>query len=102
MVTCDSNATEYMQCEGADVMKAMVIGAGRIHARELSSRGGGVGGLIDAQEARSWWPADNHSAMWNHLLKCITGEAEPVATLHHAAGAVADAWRCYEAAGVSR
>ena len=68
MVTCDSNATEYMQCEGADVMKAMVIG----------------------------------SAMWNHLLKCITGEAEPVATLHHAAGAVADAWRCYEAAGVSR
>ena len=63
---------------------------------------GGVGGLIDAQEARSWWPADNHSAMWDHLLKCISGEAEPVATLHHAAGAVADAWRCYEAAGVSR
>lgn len=58
--------------------------------------------LVTPRLTRAWWPADDHHAMWGHLLKCIAGEAEPVATLAHAAGAVADVWRCYEAAGVTR
>lgn len=62
----------------------------------------GQAGFIDRERVEAWWPADNHTAMWGHLLKCIAGEAEPVATTAHAAGAVADVWRCYEAAGVRR
>ncbi len=59
-------------------------------------------GLFGPEECEAWWPGDNHSAMWGHLLKCLEGEAEPVATADHAAGAVADAWKCYEAAGVRK
>ncbi len=58
-------------------------------------------GLIGPRRCEAWWPSDNHSAMWGHLLKCLAGEAEPVATLHDAAGAVADCWKCYAAAGVT-
>jgi hypothetical protein len=39
--------------------------------------------------------------MWDHLLSCLDGEAEPVATAAQAAGAVQDLWRCYEAAGIT-
>jgi predicted dehydrogenase len=62
----------------------------------------GIAGLVGPEAVESWWPADNHAAMWGHLLKCIAGEAEPVATLAHAAGAVADVWRCYKTAGIQR
>ncbi len=62
----------------------------------------GQAGFIDRERVEAWWPADNHTAMWGHLLTCLAGEAEPVATTAHAAGAVADLWRCYEAAGVRR
>ena len=57
-------------------------------------------GLIGAWRCEAWWPGDDHAAMWGHLLQCLAGEAEPVATVADAAGAVADCWRCYEAAGV--
>ena len=40
------------------------------------------------QAVESWWPADNHAAMWGHLLKS-SQEAEAGGTLAHAAGAVA-------------
>ena len=59
---------------------------------------GGV--LIGPDLCEPWWSPDNHEAMWRHLLRCIGGEAMPVAGLSHAAGAVEDAWRCYEAAGI--
>lgn len=62
---------------------------------------GGQFGLFGPRKCLPWWPGDNHEAMWRHLLKCLTGEAKPVATLDHAAGAVADAWKCYGAAGVA-
>jgi len=57
-------------------------------------------GLIGPQRCEPWWPGDDHAAMWGHLLKCLAGEAVPVATVADAAGAVADCWRCYGAAGV--
>ncbi len=58
-------------------------------------------GLIGPRQCLDdWWPGDDHAAMWGHLLKCLAGEAEPVATLQHAACAVQDCWRCYEAAGI--
>lgn len=57
-------------------------------------------GLIGARRCEAWWPGDDHAAMWRHLLACLRGEAVPVATVADAAGAVADCWRCYEAAGV--
>ena len=57
-------------------------------------------GLIGSRRCEEWWPGDNHAAMWSHLLKCLAGEAGPVATVHDAAGAVEDCWRCYDAAGV--
>lgn len=56
-------------------------------------------GLIGSKLCETWWPGDNHAAMWGHLLKCLQGEAEPVATVVDAAGAVSDCWRCYEAGG---
>jgi len=58
-------------------------------------------GLIGARRCEEWWPSDDHAAMWGHLLKCLAGEAGPVATVHDAAGAVEDCWRCYETAGIS-
>lgn len=57
-------------------------------------------GLFGPKRCEQWWPGDNHAAMWGHLLKCLAGEAGPVATVHDAAGAVADCWQCYEAAGI--
>lgn len=57
-------------------------------------------GLFGPRRCEAWWPGDNHSAMWDHLLRCIQGEVNPVATLAHAVGAVYDAWECYRAAGV--
>jgi len=59
------------------------------------------GALIGPTSCLSWWHGDNHAAMWRHLLRCIAGEAEPVATVADAAGAVEDVWRCYEASGVT-
>jgi len=58
-------------------------------------------GLFGPRRAEGWWPGDNHELMWRHLLKCLQGDVEPVATLDHAAGAIEDAWKCYEVAGVS-
>ena len=58
-------------------------------------------GLIGPRKCEAWWPGDDHAAMWNHLLKCLAGEALPVATIADAAGAVADCWCCYEAAGIA-
>ena len=57
-------------------------------------------GLFGPKRCEPWWPGDDHDAMWTHLLKCIRGEAEPVASLEDAAGAVKDAWQCYKAAEV--
>ena len=57
-------------------------------------------GFVGARAVLPGAPADDHSAMWDHLLKCLAGEAEPVATAQQAAGAVGDLWRCYAAAGV--
>ena len=57
-------------------------------------------GLIGPRKCEAWWPGDDHAAMWGHLLKCLAGEAVPVATVADAAGAVCDCWRCYEAAGI--
>lgn len=58
-------------------------------------------GLIGPRRCEAWWPSDNHGAMWGHLLKCLEDEAGPVATVHDAAGAVADCWKCYQAAGLT-
>jgi len=58
-------------------------------------------GLIGPEKCLSWWPPDNHAAMWTHLERCFKGEDTPVATLEHAAGAVADVWRCYAAAEIT-
>lgn len=58
--------------------------------------------LVTPRVTKTWWPPDAHAVMWDHLLKVIAGEVEPVATTAQAAGAVADVWRCYEAAGVAR
>jgi predicted dehydrogenase len=57
-------------------------------------------GLIGPQKCLPWWPPDDHAAMWGHLDWCLQGKDEPVATMAHAAGAVADVWRCYAAAGI--
>lgn len=57
-------------------------------------------GLIGPRKCEAWWPGDDHAAMWGRLLKCLQGEATPVATVADAAGAVTDCWRCYEAAGI--
>lgn len=59
-------------------------------------------GLIGSETCQAWWPGDNHEAMWAHLLLCLEGDAEPVATLDDAAGAVCDIWACYDDAGVER
>jgi len=58
-------------------------------------------GFYGPRSVLPWAPADDHSAMWDHLLSCLDGEAEPVATAAQAAGAVQDLWRCYEAAGIT-
>lgn len=58
-------------------------------------------GLVGAARCLPWWPPDNHTAMWDHLERCIEGNDEPVATMQHAAGAVADVWRCYATAGIA-
>lgn len=58
--------------------------------------------MVTPTTVQRWWAGDDHTAMWRHLLRGIAGEAQPVATLAHAAGAVADAWKCYEDAGVAR
>jgi predicted dehydrogenase len=58
----------------------------------------GGSALIGRRRTTAWAPNDNHAAMWDHLLRCIIGEAEAVATIEHAAGAVGDVWACYEAA----
>ena len=57
-------------------------------------------GFFGPRAVLPWAPADDHSAMWDHLLLCLAGEAQPVATAAHAAAAVGDLWRCYAAAGV--
>lgn len=59
-------------------------------------------GLFGPRKCLPWYPGDNHKAMWQHLLKCLAGEAQPVATLDHAAGAVEDVWKCYATAGVAQ
>lgn len=56
--------------------------------------------LIGSKLTEEWWPPDNHEAMWHCLIECLEGRAEPVASLEQAAGAVADAWRCYAAGGI--
>ena len=58
-------------------------------------------GLIGPQKCLPWWPGDNHAAMWDALLPAIEAGAQPLITAKHAAGAVADIWRCYRAGGVS-
>jgi predicted dehydrogenase len=57
-------------------------------------------GFFGPRAVYPWAPADDHSAMWDHLARCLAGEAEPVATAQQAAGAVRDLWMCYAAAGV--
>ena len=57
-------------------------------------------GLIGPQQCTTWWPGDNHAAMWDALLPAIAEGRQPLVTAAHAAGAVADIWRCYRAAGV--
>jgi len=56
--------------------------------------------IIGPELCIPWWPGDNHGAMWDRLLRCIEGAGEPAATVFEAAGAVADVWACYEAAGL--
>ncbi len=57
-------------------------------------------GIVGPVRCEAWWSPDDHAAMWEHLSRCLRGGAEPVATVDHAAGAVADVWRCYAAAGI--
>ena len=58
-------------------------------------------GLIGNRRCEAWWPGDDHAAMWRHLLWCLSGAAQPVATLAMAAGAVGDIVKCYAAGGYS-
>jgi predicted dehydrogenase len=57
-------------------------------------------GFYGPRSVLPWAPADDHSAMWDHLLQCLEGDAEPIVTAEQAAGAVGDLWWCYEAARV--
>lgn len=63
---------------------------------------GGGAGLIGAKRCLTWWQPDNHHVMWTHLLRCLRGEAEPVARVEDAALAVGDVWKCYEWGGIRR
>lgn len=58
-----------------------------------------VAGLVGSVRCASWWPGDNHAAMWDALLPAIEAGTQPLVTADDAAGAVADVWRCYRAGG---
>jgi len=58
-------------------------------------------GIIGPKACQSWFPGDDHASMWSALLPAIEAGTQPFVTVEHAAGAVSDVWKCYEAGGVS-
>jgi len=58
-----------------------------------------AGGIIGPEKCEPFWTQDNHSDMWAELLPAIEAGEQPYITTQHAAGAVADVWKCYAAGG---
>jgi len=57
------------------------------------------GGIIGPEKCEPFWTQDNHRDMWAELLPAIDAGEQPFVTVEHAAGAVADVWKCYAAGG---
>lgn len=56
--------------------------------------------LIGSTKAMPLAVGNDHGAMWDELLDCIKTMRKPLCGVKIAAAAVADCWRCYEAAGL--